>query len=268
MTNETSQNPITAEELKAGIAGHQFSLCYQPKLDFELLNLKGFEALVRWEHPTRGLILPHEFIPIAEESGLIGTLTEQIVEMAFLWYLNTPGARGHTLSINFSAKRLAKLDFADWLLGVCRRVNMRPAEVILEISEAGMMDHRLEAHDMFTRLKAKGFNIAIDDYGVGPSSKLLLPRLPISEIKIDKSYAMRAKDAKDARAFIKATVDFGKSIQAAVSAGGVEDRETLEYLREIGCNYAYGYLISQPLTGEAAAEWIRNRRQLIHKILF
>ena len=268
MTDEVGNSPISPAEIQAAIDGRQFSLCYQPKLDFGLLNLKGFEALIRWEHPTRGLVLPDQFIALAEETGLIGKITEQVVDQAFRWYKSTAGTHGHTLSINFSAKRLSDDNFADWLLGVCRRAAMRPDAVILEISEAGMMEHRLSAHDMFTRLKTKGFHVAIDDYGVGTSSKLLLPRLPISEIKIHKSFAMRATQSEEARAFIKSTVELGHSLKIAVSAGGVEDRETLDFLRKIGCDYAYGFLISRPMSGDQAAEWIVHRRQLTSSILF
>lgn len=268
MTDEVGNSPIDPEEIRAALAGNQFSLCYQPKLDFGLLNLKGFEALIRWEHPTRGLILPDQFIPLAEETGLIGQITQQVVDQAFRWYKSTAGTHGHTLSINFSAKRLSDENFADWLLGVCRRAAMRPDAVILEVTESGMMEHRLSAHDMFTRLRTKGFQVAIDDFGIGTSSKLLLPRLPISEIKIHKSFAMKATQSQEARDFIKATVDMGHSYKIAVSAGGVEDRETLDFLRKIGCDYAYGFLISRPMSGEQAAQWIVNRRQLTSSILF
>ncbi len=268
MSNESSRPSITQADLQAGIDGGQFSLRYQPKLDFELLNLKGFEALARWEHPIYGQIMPSEFIPVAEETGLIGRLTELVVDQAFRWYKTTPGAQGHSLSINFSAKRLSNLDFSNWLYEICRRAAIRPDTVILEITEAGMMEQRLLAHDMFDRLRGRGFQIAIDDYGVGPSSKLLLQRLPINEIKIDTSFGIKATTSQEARDFIKATVDFGHSYKIKVAVGGVEDQDTLNYLRSIGVDYAYGFLISRPMTAEQSAEWILHRRQLTKNLLF
>jgi len=268
MTNESENSPITVAEIETAISQKQLSLCYQPKLDFELLNLKGFEALARWDHPTKGPTLPNEFIALAEEFGLIGRLTELVVDQAFRWFSTTPGARSHEISINFSAKRLTDLDFATWLYEVCRRFSIRPDSVTLDISESGLMEQRLQAFDMFTRLRQAGFKVAIDDYGIGPSSKVLLGGLPVSEIKIDKSYAMKASTSEEAKKFIQQTVEFGHSLDVKVSAGGVEDQETLNYLRKVKCDYAYGYLISRPMTGEQAAEWIKNRRQLTSKILF
>lgn len=268
MSEENSGPSITQADLQAGIAQRQFSLCYQPKLDFELLNLKGFEALARWDHPTLGQIMPNVFIPLAEEHGLVGRLTELVVDMAFKWFKTTPGAQTHTLSINFSAKRLSNLDFAYWLYEVCRRAAIRPDSVILEVTEAGMLEQRLQAHDMFDRLRSQGFQVAVDDFGTGGNSKLMIQRLPINELKIDKSIGIEASHSQEARAYIKSIVEFGHSLGIKVAVGGVEDQDTLNYCRSVGVDFAYGFLISKPMTGEEAAEWILHRRQLTHKLLF
>jgi len=267
MANGDPGIPITGAEIQTAINEGQFSLRYQPKLDCETLSLKGFEALIRWDHPSIGTIYPDQFIRVAEESGLIGKITEVVVDQAFRWYTTTSGVPGLSLSINISAKRLSDLDFADWLKRKCLSAGIRPDSIILEISEVAVLGERLHALDMFTRLRTKGFRVAIDGYGIGHATLATLAKLPFTEIKIDKSFAMAAPQSPEAKAFLKSTVQTSHSLDLRVVAEGVEDRETLDYLRNMGCDFVHGYLVARPMTGEEAQDWILNRRRLTRHIL-
>jgi EAL domain-containing protein (putative c-di-GMP-specific phosphodiesterase class I) len=267
MANEHDDLLITSEEVQAAITGGQLSLCYQPKIDCETLSLKGFEALIRWNHPTKGLILPREFIKVAEDAGLIGKITEMVINEAFQWYTTTNGVQSLGLSINISAKRLSDLDFADWLRKKCVASGIRTEAVTLEISESAVITERLHALDMFTRLQTKGFRVAIDGFGIANSNLAMLAKLPFAEIKIEKSFAMTATQSEASKTFLRSTIQQCHSLRLEVVAEGVEDRETLEFLRELGCDYIHGYLVAQPMTGEQTRDWILNRRKMTRHIL-
>jgi EAL domain-containing protein (putative c-di-GMP-specific phosphodiesterase class I) len=139
--------------------------------------------------------------------------------------------------------------------------------VILEISESAVMSERLHALDMFNRLLEKGFRVAVDQFGIGRYSLSMLARLPFSEVKIEKSFAMSAKHSDDARAFIKATTELAHRMSLTVVAEGVEDRVALEYVRRVRCDFIQGFLISRPMSGEQAREWMVNRHQMIKHML-
>ncbi len=267
MGNSAGDTPISAAEIQTALNSKQFSLRYQPKLDCETLGLKGFEALIRWDHPTRGLVLPVDFIPIAEDNGLIGAITEFVVDESFRWYVTTSGVPGLSLSINISAKRLSDLDFADWLKHKCGQSGIRFDAIILEISETAVLGERLHALDMFNRLRTKGFRVAIDGFGLGNSSLSLLARLPFTEVKIDKSFGIAAGQSAEARAFIKSTIQMSHSLGLSVVAEGIEDKPTLDYLRQLGCDFVHGFLVTQPLKAEETGDWILNRRKNIRHIL-
>ena len=267
MSIEHEETLITPDEVRAAIAGNQFSLCYQPKIDCETLSLRGFEALIRWNDPERGIILPREFIKVAEDADLIGRITEIVVDEAFRWYTSTSGVQSLALSINISAKRLSDLDFADWLKKKCLAAGIRPDALTLEISETAVLGERLHALDMFTRLQTKGFRVAIDGFGIGNSTLAVLSRLPFTELKIEKSFAMTAAQSDQSKTFLKSTIHQAHAINLKVVVEGVEDRETLEFLRHVGCDYIHGYLVAQPMTGDQTREWILNRRKMTRHIL-
>jgi len=266
--------PITMADVQAAIDGKQFRLVYQPKIDCATQSLKGFETLARWEHPEKGLIMPDRFIPLAERSGLIGPITDQVVDLSLAWFSSIAGVAsiaGHSdlsLSINISARTLGSRDFPDDLELICRRTSIPCEQVILEVTETAAMDDQLAALDMFTRLRMKGFQVSIDDFGIGNSSLALLARLPFSEIKVDKSFAMTASKSKESKAIIKSTVDLSHSLDLLVVTEGVEDRETLEYLQSIGCDYAQGYFIARPLSGEQVVHWmLQQNENRAHRLL-
>ena len=261
--------PVASEDvvvdritLEAALHRSEFQLNYQPKIDCQTRELVGFEALVRWPKPTGGFVPPDAFIPIAERHNLIKSLTDQIVDMALLWKASTVPAKDLSLSINISALTLSDREFADSLESKCRFFGIDPSRIILEVTETAAMEDRLLALDLFTRLRVKGFLVSIDDFGIGNSSLALLARLPFSEVKVDKSFAMTARSSEESRAIIKSTVDLSRSLNLSVVTEGVEDIETLEYLTVIGCGQAQGYYIAKPMAPEVIPNWIGSTSEL------
>jgi len=254
-------DPITAADVQDAVEKRQLRLVYQPKIDCKTQMLRGFEALARWEHPELGIIMPDRFIPLSERIGLIGPITDQVVDLALSWFSGVGSTSQLSISINISAKTLGHREFPDDLEFKCRLASIPTDRVILEVTETAAMDDELLALDMFTRLRMKGFQVSIDDFGIGNSSLALLARLPFSEIKVDRTFAMDATKSSEAKAIIRSTVDLSHSLDLKVVTEGVEDRETLDYLREIGCDYAQGYYIARPMSVPQVAKWMQTPRR-------
>lgn len=246
---------VTEEQLRNGLEQQQLQLAYQPKIDCSSGALAGFEALVRWAPTPSLLILPDQFVPLAESSGLIKLLTEQVCDQALRWFAQNFASSTLTLSINFSAKNLADTHLAEWISELCRQHGVDPARVILELTESSAMDDPVKSLALLTRLRMQGFQLSIDDFGTGFSSLVQLVRLPFSELKVDKSFVMTALESHEARAVIKSIVDLGKSLGLRVAAEGVEEAATLDYITSVGCDFAQGYFISGPLPGRDALAW-------------
>lgn len=262
-----ASSEITETEFEQALEREEFKLVYQPKVHCAGGELAGFEALVRWESPERGLISPAMFIPLAESSGLIGELTRQVIASAITWF--SEGVQKSigedkrsrslleqmTLSINLSARSLADTEFIDLVRHSCKDAGIDPRRVVFELTETSAMEDPVTSLDLLTRLRMKGFQLSIDDFGTGFSSMLQLVRLPFSEIKIDKSFVMTAAQSEESRAVIRSVVELGHSLGLRTTAEGVEDQDTMEYLKEIGCDLAQGYLISRPLDSGNALDW-------------
>ncbi|HET7307943.1 MAG TPA: EAL domain-containing response regulator [Gammaproteobacteria bacterium] len=253
--------PITEADLKRAVMGNQFELAYQPKVECATGVLLGFEALARWRHPEFGIINPDRFIPVAEANALIEPLTRQVVRQALSWMTAADDrADKLSLAVNISAKGLSSRGLADRLAAACDEFSFAPERLTLELTETAAMDDPALALGMLTRLRIKGFDLSIDDFGTGYSSMMQLSRLPFSEIKADKSFVMAASRSPQARAIVKATVDLGHSLGLRTVAEGVEDVETLDYLRTIGCDIAQGYYVARPMGAEEAASWAAGWR--------
>lgn len=250
---------VTADDLRHAIRRREFSLFFQPKISCATGKPAGFEALVRWLHPVRGMISPEFFIPLAENAGLIDPISRLIMDEAIAW-LATPGpAEQLSLSVNLSARTMVDLEFADELAERCRRERIDPDRLILEVTETAAMDDPELALDLVTRLRMKGFHVSIDDVGTGYSSIAQLARLPFSELKVDKSFVRSAASSRESRTIISSIVELGHNLELRVVAEGVEDEGTLEFLKRIGCDYAQGYFIARPMNGALVDEWIRAR---------
>ena len=253
---ELGNAPITSSDIRKAIQSEHFRLDYQPKVNCVSRRVTGFEALIRWDCPIKGLIMPDRFIQLSEELGLIGLITDQVVDNALNWHQSMAEIDKLSISINLSANSLQDLDLANWLEKMCDQAGIKKELVVLEITETAALGDQLLALDIFTRLRMKGFGVWIDDFGVGNSSLRVLARLPFSGIQLDKSFAMTATTSQESRIIIKSTVELSHSLGLLVIAEGVEDRETLDFLQEIGCDHAQGYYISRPMSGSTAADWM------------
>ncbi len=144
--------------------------------------------------------------------------------------------------------------------GVCAELHVAPAQIVLELTETSAMIDPVLSLDLMTRFRVKGFQLSLDDFGTGYSSMVQLVRLPFSEIKVDKSFVMNARQSQESRSIIKSIIDLGHSLGLVVTAEGVEDAETFAYLKSQGCDYAQGYLVAHPMPGEAARAWVSRRK--------
>jgi EAL domain-containing protein (putative c-di-GMP-specific phosphodiesterase class I) len=252
---------ITPLDLQNALDRHEFILAYQPKIECKSGLTVGFEALVRWKHPDRGIVMPDVFIPVAENVGLIDALTEQIFEQSLEWFSQFFPQSIPQLSLNISAKSLVDIQMADDLSALCSRYRIAPECIVLELTETSAMVDPILSLALLTRLRLKGFQLSIDDFGTGFSSMVQLVRLPFSEIKVDKSFVMQAQNSSEARSVINSIIDLGHSLGLLVTAEGVENFKTLDYLNSLGCDLAQGYFIARPMTGEAARNWVKQRKQ-------
>lgn len=286
--NPVQSTKIPSHELADAIAHSEIYVVYQPKVNCRTGLLAGFEVLARWQHPIRGAIGPDVFIPLAEQSGLIDALTESVMLQALRWYAALPASLGDdpeydylrrrarelTLSVNISASSLGHLDLFERLDDYCQSMGISPDLIIFELTETCAMEDPVSSLDILTRLRMKGFHLSIDDFGTGFSSMLQLARLPFSEIKIDKSFVMTAAASKESRTVIKTIIDLGHGLGLYTSAEGIESKETLEYLRAIGCDLAQGYAIARPMKGEDVLQWLHrsdlddedHRIQVLHSL--
>jgi EAL domain-containing protein (putative c-di-GMP-specific phosphodiesterase class I) len=264
-TAVVKKSEIAVEEVLAGLQRDQFLLHYQPKIRLSDMEIVGFEALVRWQHPAHGLILPDAFIPMTERCGTIGSLTYRIFALGLGWLKRVDKGLGLSLAINLSAINLSDLSLADRLEEACAENGVDPRHICLELTETSAMDNSAVAFDVLTRLRIKGFSLSIDDFGTGYSSMMQLARLPFSEIKIDRSFVMSMRSSPESMTIVESTVQLGKRLDLTTTAEGVEDPETLQTLRELGCDLAQGYYFARPMNGEDTMNCLRQwrGRQLI-----
>src|SRR6202041_3009883 len=201
------------DDLAHAIATHQLFLEYQLKLDCRLGRVTGVEALVRWSHPTLGILHPDQFIPLAEETDLIHRVTDWVVVTAAQqmadWHMENPALE---IAVNIAAKNVEDLGLPDRLEKHCRLAGVDCSSVTLELTETGAMREALQMMDVLTRLRLKGFKLSIDDFGTGYSSLVQLQRLPFSEIKIDKSFVTSMNWNEGCRTIVKAVTDLAHNL--------------------------------------------------------
>ncbi|WP_017302072.1 EAL domain-containing response regulator [Nodosilinea nodulosa] len=259
---------ITLTDLHQALDRQEFVLAYQPKVLCTTGELAGVEALVRWAHPTYGLLPPGLFIPLAESCDLIDRLTDQVINQALAWFgplcvgatnLSPATCDRLMLSVNISARTLSNSALFVRVQECCETHRVDPARLIFELTETSAMDDPVASLDLLTRLRMIGFHLSIDDFGTGFSSMLQLVRLPFSEIKVDKSFVMTAMTSSESRTVVKFIVDLGHSLGLRCTAEGVEDAETLNYLNDISCDLAQGYHIARPLAGDDFGYWLASR---------
>ena len=242
---DPSSNLSLMSEMRAGLADGQMLLHHQPKLDLRAGKVTGVEVLIRWRHPNRGLIAPDHFIPMAEETGHIGALTEWVLARA----LEEQGLMRHhghelAISVNLSGRLLGDAGFAGRALEMVRGA---PGALCFEITETAVIDNPAIALRTIERFKAAGIGISIDDYGTGLSSLAYLKQIQADELKIDKAFVLKMDESQRDALLVRSTIDLAHSLGLKVTAEGVETPTALSLLAGMGCDLAQGYLVARPM---------------------
>ena len=244
-------------ELRRAMDETELVLYYQPKVDLETGLAQGVEALARWHHPERGLLSPDEFIPLAERSNLLRPMTLYLLDSA-LRQCNAWRVCGLEVSVavNLSMQNLIDLRLPNDLARLLTSWRLPPGSLELEITESTIMaDHR-RAMTILTRLNKMGVTLTVDDFGTGYSSLAYLQSLPVSSIKIDKSFVLSMAEDPGNATIVQSTIDLGHNLGLRVVAEGVENEETYNKLAALGCDYAQGYFLSRPLSPDKATAWL------------
>jgi EAL domain-containing protein (putative c-di-GMP-specific phosphodiesterase class I) len=237
-----------ATELRRAVDGDQLRLHFQPELNLSDGRVIGVEALVRWEHPTHGTVPPGEFIPLAEESGLIVEVGRWVLREA----CRVVAAWGHdpvlgrlSVAVNVSGRQLREPGFAQLVASTLAETGLDPSRLLLEVTESVLMENDKVAVTLLEELRSSGIRLAVDDFGTGYSSLGALLRLPIDQLKIDRSFVQGLPADEDAGTIARAVVSLGHSLNLTVLAEGIETDAQLVALREFGCDLGQGFLFSR-----------------------
>ncbi|PKO31304.1 MAG: phospholipase [Betaproteobacteria bacterium HGW-Betaproteobacteria-7] len=243
-------------ELRQAIETSQLRLYYQPKVELGTRTICGAEALVRWEHPERGVILPGHFIPMAERTGLIHQLTHWMINAGFAWayHLNEAGIT-MPLAVNLSARNLEDSRLVDRISGLMATWGGRPEWMQFELTESALMEDTACSQEVLGRLSRMGFKLLVDDFGTGYSSLSYLQRLPVDALKIDQSFVRAMLSDDDTRTIVRSTVEMAHNIGLEVVAEGVENRAIWDQLHSLGADFAQGWYISEPFPAEQFDNW-------------
>jgi len=243
-------------DLRQAVELKQFCVYYQPIVSLQTGRLAGFEALVRWNHPRRGLVSPADFIPVAEETGLIVPIGEWVLTEACAhvreWQINSPSHRALSLSVNLSARQVAQPDLLERIKEALETSKLSPHCLKLEITESVVMENAEAAALMFKQLRSLGVQLSIDDFGTGYSSLSYLHRFPLNYLKIDRSFVMRLTTDND-NAIVRTISTLARNLGMEVIAEGIETEEQYQQLKMLGCEFGQGYLFSRPVDNESVA---------------
>jgi len=254
-------------DLRGAVDRREFMLYYQPIIDLKAQQLTGFEALVRWNHPTRGIIYPLEFIPLAEENGLINQIGEWILHEACLelkrLQVRYPLQAPLTMSINISSKQFVQRDLVQKLSGFLAEAELDPRCLALEITESMIMENVETAVETMNLLREMGIKIHIDDFGTGHSSLSYLHRFPIDALKIDRSFISKLTADGSNKEIITSIISLANSLHVDVIAEGVEMEYQLSNIRKMDCGYGQGFLLSRPLAEKDIDAWMHQQKQLV-----
>lgn len=258
--HHTLQRLAQLSDLRNAINGEQLSLHFQPQIELTRGTFSGVEALLRWQHPQLGFISPENFIPVAEQSGLIRHITYWVLDQALAqcaaW--RNRGLPLGTVSVNLSAYNLQDGDLSIEVRRLLKKWGIEPYRLVLEITESAMMAHPARAQSTLEKLNDIGIQLAIDDFGTGFSSLSYLKQLPVDKLKIDKTFIMQMDTDENDVTIVRSTIELAHNLGLDVVAEGVEAADTLALLQQFNCDMAQGYFISRPLTAEAMEEWLRN----------
>jgi diguanylate cyclase len=244
-------------ELRRAVSRDELVLHYQPQVHQPSGQVRTLEALVRWQHPTRGLLPPDEFVPMAEQTGLIDDLTRWVLDHALAqlkeWRRTTPEL---VVAVNISARSLQQLDFPQMVLDALERVGAAPDWLLLEITETALVTDARRAAIVLGQLNEAGLKLSLDDFGQGYTSLGQLSQLPLSELKIDKSFVLNMLRNPGDAAIVRSVIELGHNLGMNVVAEGVEDAEALGSLLDLGCDITQGYWLSRPMAADLVAPWM------------
>jgi diguanylate cyclase (GGDEF)-like protein len=260
MTENAFERVVMETNLRYAIEKNEFIVYYQPQYDAMNNRLLGMEALVRWEHPTMGLVSPGAFIPLAEENGMIVNIDRyvmmQVMRQLVSWYKE--GLNPGQISVNLSIKQLIRDDFFDFVTDTLDATHCQPQWLKFEVTESQIMKNPQKAIDVLKRVSALGIDLAVDDFGTGYSSLSYLKRLPINELKIDQSFIKDIPHDDEDVAITKAIIALAQSMKLHVIAEGVETEQQKEFLLANECMNMQGYLYSKPVSSEEIYEIMKN----------
>lgn len=250
------ENLSLVSEIRAAVEQNQLSLYVQPKIDFATGKILAVEALVRWNHPERGLVFPDMFIPFAEQTGHISKISNwmlcEAARYAALWQKQGLNV---ALAVNLSARDLIDIELPNKLKQILTEHQLSADSLSLEITESSIMDDPARALDTVERIAKMGIQLSIDDFGTGYSSLAYLKRLPVSELKIDKSFVMNIEHDHDDVIIVKSTIELGHNLGLKVVAEGIENKSVWNILNAMGCDYGQGYFMSKPMPASKLLDW-------------
>ncbi|MGZ4410492.1 MAG: putative bifunctional diguanylate cyclase/phosphodiesterase [Gaiellaceae bacterium] len=246
-------------ELRRALENKELVLFYQPKADIRSGEVTGVEALIRWQHPEHGLTFPDDFIPLAEHTGLIRPLTlyvlNEALKQCYEWELS---GRRLSVAVNLSARNLLDSDLPDDVARLLDTWNVDPSLLKLEITENTIMVDPPKALEVMTRLRELGVGLSIDDFGTGYSSLSYLRKLPVDEVKIDRSFVMNMPQSENDQQIVRSTIGLSRSLGLKVVAEGVETKDIWRDLAELGCDIAQGYYLTRPIPPHELVEWLEK----------
>ncbi|MEQ8397597.1 EAL domain-containing response regulator [Thalassobaculum sp.] len=256
----TAEQPSEGE-LRDAIANKELRVHYQPKISLTSCQVTGVEALVRWQHPQRGLLSPAGFLATAVESDLIGDLTMMVLEQGLndLRHWDRRGLAVPSLAVNFDAASLRDLSLPDQIVNALRVHGVSADRLIIEVTETKMVETVANAMEILTRLRMRGIGLSIDDFGTGHSTMSQLEAFPFSELKIDRSFINGVGRNEHTEAIVRSSIELAHSLQMAVVAEGIETFRQLEALHLMKCDAAQGYLVARPAGADDFESWlVRN----------
>lgn len=247
------------EELRRALDRGELVNHYQPKISLADGQPIEAECLVRWRHPTDGMVYPDQFIPVAEEHGLINDLTKTVLGMALRQSAQwREMGLALKVAVNISMDSLSALDFPDQVMSALQAEHVPPESLILEVTESRLMQDPVAVLDILTRLRLKRVRLSIDDFGIGHSSLAQLRDLPFDELKIDRSFVHGAHADANKRAILQASIDMARQLGMQTIAEGVEDIEDWATLKKLGCDLVQGYFCARPMPGDAIPLWVND----------
>ena len=251
-----------ADDLQRAISQSEFELHYQPIVSFDRRKLIGFEALVRWIHPERGILIPCEFIPAAEDSGLISDIDRWVLRKACqqlcMWLQESVADPHMSVNVNVNVEHISDADFVDYVRSVLTEYRLDPSNLKLEIPEKTILQQMDKSVDLIKELAGLGIKILVDDFGRGYSSLGQLAHLPLEALKIDRSFTKGIHGDIQQKEILNAIVALTNRLNVNVIAEGIETTSQLEYLKGLGCSFGQGFLFAKPMETSAVPLWLQS----------